>query len=173
LSKAIGGAYPLSVVVYDRRFDVWPRGTHAGTFRGNQIAMVAGRTAMRVIRRDGLVQNAERTGAMLMDGLKRIAHGVDFLGDVRGHGLMIGVEVVKPCGGGGVGAPDGSTAKMIKLNCFKNGLLIETGGRNGGVLRFLPPLIVTDADINEILARFDQAVKETRYGIAEHLVALL
>ncbi|MDD5037177.1 MAG: diaminobutyrate--2-oxoglutarate transaminase family protein, partial [Methylococcaceae bacterium] len=93
LSKAIGGGYPLAVVLYDKRFDVWPPGMHAGTFRGNQVAMVAGCTTMRVIEREGLVENARKMGAILREGLLKIAQRFPFLGDVSGLGLMIGVEV--------------------------------------------------------------------------------
>jgi diaminobutyrate-2-oxoglutarate transaminase len=164
LSKAIGGGYPLSVVVYDKRFDVWTPGMHAGTFRGNQLAMVAGSTTMRVIDRDGLVDNANKIGDILKKGLIEIAQHNPVLGDVRGLGLMIGVEIVKPGADDQPGAPDGELAKLIKRNCFKNRLIIETGGRNGCVLRFLPPLIATEADAGEILDRFEQAVEAVEIG---------
>ena len=161
LSKAIGGGYPLAVIVYDKRLDLWPSGKHAGTFRGNQIAMVAGRATMRMIKRERLYRCARTKGKIFQNGLLKLAQDFPFLGDVRGLGLMIGVEVVKP-GEAYVAAPvDGSLAKLIKLNCLENGLIIETGGRNGAVLRFLPPLIVSEADIGEILNRFEQACRKT------------
>lgn len=165
LSKAIGGGYPLSVVVYDKRLDVWKSGMHAGTFRGNQLAMVAGSTAMRVIDRDGLVDNANKIGDILKKGLIEIAQHYPVLGDVRGLGLMIGIEVVRPGSDDRPGDPDGELARVIKRNCFNNGLIIETGGRNGCVLRFLPPLITTEADAGEILDRFEQAVETTEVGV--------
>jgi diaminobutyrate-2-oxoglutarate transaminase len=77
---------------------------------------------------------------------------------------MIGVEVVKPSADRYPGPPDGELAKVIKRNCFHNGLIIETGGRNGCVLRFLPPLIITEADAGEILDRFEQAVEAAEVG---------
>lgn len=160
LSKAVGGGYPLAVVVYDQRFDIWPSGMHAGTFRGNQIAMAAGSETIRIIERDGLAQNAAQMGALLKEGLLRITRRMPFVGDIRGHGLMIGVEVVKPRDGDTLGAPDGLMAGGIKLACFRNGLIVETGGRNSAVLRFLPPLIATKVDIEEILARFEQAIEK-------------
>ncbi|KVC86527.1 2,4-diaminobutyrate 4-aminotransferase [Burkholderia ubonensis] len=159
LSKAIGGGYPISVVVYDERLDTWPPGSHAGTFRGNQIAMVAGLSTMRIIERDGLPAHAGRVGKLLVAGLERIAERFPCLGQIRGKGLMIGVEVVKPGTRDQTGPTDGALAKAIKLHCLHNGLVIETGGRNGAVLRFLPPLIVSEADIHEILNRFEQAVE--------------
>ncbi|WP_425394810.1 diaminobutyrate--2-oxoglutarate transaminase family protein [Burkholderia arboris] len=158
LSKAFGGGYPLSVVVYDQRLDTWPPGSHAGTFRGNQIAMVAGLSTMRIVERDGLSAHADTVGKLLVAGLERIAERFPSLGQVRGRGLMIGVEVVLPGRDGRTGPPHATLAKAIKLHCLRNGLVIETGGRHGAVLRFLPPLIVSEADIHEILNRFEQAV---------------
>ena len=160
LSKAIGGGYPLAVVVYDKRLDVWPPGKHAGTFRGNQIAMVAGQATMRIIRRDRLDRRARAKGKIFKDGLQKIAGHFPFIGDVRGRGLMIGVEVVNPSEDHALAPPDGVLAKAIKLNCLDSGLIIETGGRNGAVLRFLPPLITSEADIGEILNRFEQACRK-------------
>jgi diaminobutyrate-2-oxoglutarate transaminase len=164
LSKALGGGFPLAAVVYDEALDQWPRGMHAGTFRGNQIAMVAGMTAMQIIKRDRLDLHAAAMGAELMAGLGEIARHHPELGDVRGRGLMVGVEVVKPCA-----APrpprDGALTAAIKRAAFARGLLIESGGRDGAVLRFLPPLIVTRRDIGEILDRFQAAVREAKHSV--------
>ncbi|QNM97392.1 diaminobutyrate--2-oxoglutarate transaminase family protein [Chitinimonas koreensis] len=159
LSKAVGGGFPLAVVVYDQALDLWPRGIHAGTFRGNQIGMVAGKVTMDILRRDGLAEQAARTGALLVDGLRELARRHPALGDVRGRGLMIGVEVVGPdAADGRPGPQDGAFAQAIKRAAFDHGLLIETGGRHGAVLRLLPPLIVTPQDVGEILDRLDRAV---------------
>jgi diaminobutyrate-2-oxoglutarate transaminase len=158
LSKAIGGGYPLAVVIYHRDLDVWPPGMHAGTFRGNQIGMVAGRTTIEIIRRERMERHAHRLGEVLSGGLKRIAERHPFLADVRGRGLMIGVEVVRGEPGGRSTPRDGALARRIKRSAFDSGLLIETGGRHGSVLRFLPPLIVEEADVGEILERFERAV---------------
>jgi diaminobutyrate-2-oxoglutarate transaminase len=168
LSKAVGGGYPLAVVVYDQKLDQWPPGTHAGTFRGNQIAMAAGRATMEIIRRDRMERHAERLGEALMAGLRRIAGRFPALADVRGRGLMIGVEV--GCGKSGTRATpqDGRLAKRIKRAAFENGLLIETGGRHDSVLRFLPPLIVDESEVGAILDRFEtsvtRAMKEPAYA---------
>jgi diaminobutyrate-2-oxoglutarate transaminase len=162
LSKAIGGGFPMAVVVYDQALDRWPRGMHAGTFRGNQIAMVAGKTTMAILRRDRLAEHAAEIGALLMAGLRRIANDHPELGDVRGRGLMVGVEVVAPSPGAPRGRQDGALSAAIKRAAFENGLLIETGGRHGSVLRLLPPLIVTRSDVGEILDRLDAAVARAK-----------
>jgi diaminobutyrate-2-oxoglutarate transaminase len=159
LSKAIGGGYPLAVVVYNRALDQLPPGRHAGTFRGNQIAMVAGRATINVIRRDELDRQAVAIGASLMSGLNDIAGRHPVLVDVRGRGLMLGVEVARRGRGSQPSQDDGQLAKRIKLAACRNGLLIETGGPYGSVLRFLPPLIIDKDDAGSILDRFEVAVK--------------
>ncbi|MCE0460734.1 MULTISPECIES: diaminobutyrate--2-oxoglutarate transaminase family protein [Pseudomonas] len=158
LSKAIGGGYPLAVVVYAEHLDTWGPGMHAGTFRGNQVAMVAGAATMRQISRDNLVANAARMGERLQGGLREIAQRYPFIGDIRGRGLMIGVEITKPPVQQRAGQADGTLAHAIKLNCFDNGLMMETGGRHGAVLRFLPPLTITEGEVDMVLDRFDQSL---------------
>lgn len=158
LSKALGGGYPLAVVVYDRKLDVWPRGMHAGTFRGNQIGMVAGSATMRILDRDAMPAHAERVGARLMDGLRELARRHPVIGDVRGRGLMIGAEIIQPGASDKPGPQDGALARRIKQQAFDNGLLIETGGRHGAVLRFLPPLVITERDVDQVLDRLDTAI---------------
>ena len=169
LSKAVGGGFPLAVVVYDKALDVWPRGIHAGTFRGNQIAMVAGKATMEILRRDRLEKHAATMGAALAEGLGHVAQEHPELGDVRGRGLMLGVEVVKPSGKGTRPPQDSALATAIQRAAFENGLLIETGGRHSAVLRFLPPLIVSRSDIGAILDRLDTSVaraKRSRMPVA-------
>lgn len=158
LSKALGGGFPLAVVVYDQALDLWPRGMHAGTFRGNQIGMVAGNTTMRILERDRFDLHAAQMGELLMGGLRDLARRHPVLGDVRGRGLMVGVEVITPSRGSAPGPQDGALAKAIKRHAFENGLLIETGGRHGAVLRFLPPLVINRSDIGAILDRLDTAI---------------
>lgn len=163
LSKALGGGYPLAVVVYDRKLDVWPRGMHAGTFRGNQIGMVAGSTTMQILERDGMHAHAARMGEHLMSGLRDLARRHPVIGDVRGRGLMVGAEIVQPSRAGRPGPQDGALARRIKMQAFDNGLLIETGGRHGAVLRFLPPLVINERDIGQVLDRLDTAIASCLY----------
>ncbi|RMM49722.1 diaminobutyrate--2-oxoglutarate transaminase family protein [Pseudomonas corrugata] len=158
LSKAIGGGYPLAVVVYAEHLDTWGPGMHAGTFRGNQVAMVAGAATMRQIRKDNLVANAARMGERLENGLQDIAQRFSFIGDIRGRGLMIGVEITQPTTTQRAGQADGALAHAIKLKCFDNGLMMETGGRHGAVLRFLPPLTITEGEVDMVLDRFEQSL---------------
>lgn len=162
LSKALGGGFPLAVVVYDQSLDVWPRGMHAGTFRGNQIAMVAGTATLRIMVRDHLHAHARSMGELLCDGLKALARYHPEFGDVRGRGLMLGVEMVKPSGNHSRSPQDGEFAAAVRKAALENGLLIETGGRHGSVLRFLPPLILRSDDVQEILDRLDATLTQVK-----------
>ncbi|MFJ9020114.1 diaminobutyrate--2-oxoglutarate transaminase family protein [Streptomyces sp. NPDC102259] len=108
LSKAIGGSLPLAVIVYRDALDVWRPGAHAGTFRGNQLAMAAGTATLAYVRENRLAERAAALGAHLLGRLRRLAQDFPCMGDVRGRGLMIGVEMVDPeaeCGPGALGAP--------------------------------------------------------------------
>ncbi|MFH0173917.1 diaminobutyrate--2-oxoglutarate transaminase family protein [Streptomyces cacaoi] len=108
LSKAIGGSLPLAVVVYRDALDVWRPGAHAGTFRGNQLAMAAGTATLAYVRENHLAERAATLGGRMLGQLRRLAQDFPCMGDVRGRGLMIGVEMVDPegeSGSGAIGAP--------------------------------------------------------------------
>jgi diaminobutyrate-2-oxoglutarate transaminase len=96
LSKAIGGSLPLAVVVYRDDLDVWQPGAHAGTFRGNQLAMAAGTATLAYVRENRLAERADAVGSRMLDQLRALSEEFGCIGDVRGRGLMIGVEVVEP-----------------------------------------------------------------------------
>ena len=96
LSKAIGGSLPLAVVVYRDDLDAWPPGAHAGTFRGNQLAMAAGAATLAYVRENGLTERSATLGNRMLAQLRRLATEFPAVGDVRGRGLMIGMEMVDP-----------------------------------------------------------------------------
>jgi diaminobutyrate-2-oxoglutarate transaminase len=149
-------------VVYDEKLDRWQAGAHAGTFRGNQLAMVAGLATLRFIRAEGLADHAAAMGARLAANLRQLQMEFPWLGDVRGRGLMLGVEVVDPdlpaTWQGGF-PPDSKTARLMRLECLRRGLILELGGRFSTVIRFLPPLIVTAEQIDEISEIFAKAAR--------------
>lgn len=95
LSKAIGGSLPLAVVVYREDLDVWPPGAHAGTFRGNQLAMAAGTATLAYVRENGLAARAAELGERMLGQLRELEGAYGCVGEVRGRGLMIGVELVE------------------------------------------------------------------------------
>ncbi|MEK5502629.1 aspartate aminotransferase family protein [Bacillus sp. FSL M8-0168] len=163
LSKAIGGSLPLSVVVYDRDLDQWAPGAHIGTFRGNQMAMAAGTATLKYMKENGILLHVEKAGAKFMQHLQDIQRHIPEIGDVRGRGLMIGAEIVSPLqkqSAAGTPPADPELAAKIQRKCFEKGLIVETGGRHGSVIRFLPPLIVTEEQIADITAIFKEAVYE-------------
>ncbi|MGO9771418.1 MAG: diaminobutyrate--2-oxoglutarate transaminase [Roseiarcus sp.] len=170
LSKAIGGGLPLSVVLYRRDLDVWRPGAHAGTFRGNQLAFASGSATIRYVREQRLERNAAEMGRYMRSSFEDVAQEERCIGDVRGRGLMIGVEIVdKDANPTGVDLARRSSivAHAIQYECLRRGLIVELGGRNGAVVRFLPPLIVTRSDVDAIVDRFRDAAR----AVGESLVA--
>lgn len=168
LSKAIGGSLPLSVVVYRGELDQWQPGAHAGTFRGNQLAMAAGSATLKHIRSERLHEHAERMGARLRSHLGQLQRDHACIGDVRGRGLMIGMEMIDPEGSSNaLGQPSAAPALASRLQqaCLQRGLILELGGRHGSVVRLLPPLIVTEKEVDriaEIMAAGLEAVARQR-----------
>ena len=170
LSKAIGGGLPVSVVLYHADLDRWAPGAHAGTFRGNQMAMAAGTATIAFIQEHGLVEHAERMGARLMGLLHRIQQESSSIGDCRGRGLMIGAEIInreaEPDGRGSYPA-DAAMAQRIQAQALRLGLILELGGRHNSTVRFLPPLIVTAEQIDTVAAIFAEAVKAAERDACE------
>lgn len=162
LSKAIGGGLPLSAIVYHRDLDDWKPGAHAGTFRGNQLAFAAGAATIRHIREHALDRHAAEMGRNMLAALRCVATEARCIGDVRGRGLMIGVEIVDRDAVGSLGhapPPFPNLARQIQHECLRRGLIVELGGRQGAVVRFLPPLIASEADVDAIVDRFQDAVR--------------
>ncbi|MEU2285593.1 diaminobutyrate--2-oxoglutarate transaminase family protein [Streptomyces sp. NPDC013178] len=115
LSKAIGGSLPLAVIVYRDDLDIWEPGAHAGTFRGNQLAMAAGTATLAYVRANGLADRAATLGARMLGQLRQLAREFPCMGNVRGRGLMIGIEMVDPegtCGDSGPGWAGGSEGSL-------------------------------------------------------------
>lgn len=168
LSKAIGGGLPIAVVIYDEALDVWKPGAHAGTFRGNQLAMAAGSATIRVVRGERLHLHADAMGRRLRGHLVELQRRHACIGDVRGRGLMIGMEIVDPTGPCVAGAypTDGKLAAALQLACVRRGLIIELGGRNGSTMRFLPPLIITEAEIDHVAEIVEAALAATAPDLA-------
>ena len=163
ISKAIGGGQPLSVVVYDKALDLWGPGAHAGTFRGNQVAMAAGTVVMKRISDPEFLKEVVRKGEKMRSRFLKLKEEVSIIGDVRGKGLMLGVEFIDPNGPKdimGNPEPGGEVALKVQRLCFDNKLIMEKGGRNGSVMRCLCPLTITDEQIDEAMNIFEKVVKE-------------
>jgi diaminobutyrate-2-oxoglutarate transaminase len=160
LSKALGGGLPLSVLVYRDELDTWKPGAHAGTFRGNQMAMAAGAATLKHILSENLPAHAATMGERLMGQLCQLQCDYPCLGDVRGRGLMVGVEIVGPADGSRVPPVDSALAKAVQQHCLRLGIILELGGRHGAVVRFLPPLLIQPDEIDLLVERFQQALDQ-------------
>ncbi len=161
VSKAIGGGLPLAVLAYRKQWDEWLPGAHTGTFRGNQLAMAAGLATVQVIERDGLLRQVAARGEQLRRNLDMLAERHDCIGDVRGRGLMFGIEIVdkaQPADALGSHPANPALAARVQAESFANGLILERGGRHGAVLRLLPPLNISDAELSRALDRLDSAL---------------
>lgn len=158
LSKAIGGGLPISLLVFPKHFDVWQKGHHTGTFRGNQLAMAAGIATLKTIKEENILENVNRMGARLRNHLENIKN--DDIAEIRGRGLMLAVEIVDKTKNPNAmnSYPAHPTlARQIQQNCFENGLIVELGGRHGSTLRFLSPLNVNENEIDAIAEIFTKA----------------
>jgi diaminobutyrate-2-oxoglutarate transaminase len=165
ISKGIGGGLPIAVLVLRPELNVWEPGAFTGTFRGNALAFAAAEATLRFARESGLGGHVTAVGRRMLAGLTEATSGTAGVGEVRGVGLMLGVEIVD--GGAdpderGVLPPDSAGARRIQGRCFERGLLVEIGGAYGNVVRFLPPLIITEAEADEAVELFAAAVADVQ-----------
>ncbi|MGW8374595.1 aminotransferase class III-fold pyridoxal phosphate-dependent enzyme [Streptomyces sp. ODS28] len=159
---ALGGGLPLAVLAYRPELDVWRPGAHTGDFRGTTLAMSAGRATLRTVAGERLDERAGELGERLRRGLRELAAWFPRFGDVRGEGLLIGVEIVDPGGETDAqGAPprDPTYAAALQAACLEEGLMLESAGREGAVLRLLPPLVLTGREADSALERIAAAVR--------------
>ncbi len=152
LAKGIGSGLPIGVTVARADLMNWKPGAHASTFGGNPVCIAAALKTIELLERE-LVANSASVGEYLQDGLRKLMQKHDCIGDVRGFGLMVGVEIVtdrasnKP-------APD--LRDRIELNCYERGLIILGAGAN--TIRWSPPLILTRENVDVALEIFDEAI---------------
>jgi 4-aminobutyrate aminotransferase len=157
VAKGIASGMPLSGVF--SRLDLmkkWQTGSHGGTYGGNAVACAAGAATLRAMREEDMPGNAGRRGVQLVTGLRKLQEQYPVIGDVRGLGLMIGVEFSvegKPA--------DKSIIKAVIHACEERGLLLLSCGTYDNVIRWIPPLIVNEQQINDGLGIFAEALKET------------
>lgn len=160
LAKAIANGLPLGAVVSSHELQArWGLGAHGSTFGGNPVACAAGVAVIDAIRTDGLVANAATRGAELIAGLRELAALDERIGDVRGLGLMLAVELVKDRA---TREPDGGLADRLLERCLERGLVLLTCGPAHASVRWIPPLDVTADEIGEALGIFREALAATR-----------
>ncbi|MEW6420964.1 MAG: aminotransferase class III-fold pyridoxal phosphate-dependent enzyme, partial [Deinococcota bacterium] len=159
LAKGIASGLPISAMLAKERVMTWPVGSHGSTFGGNPVAAAAAHATLDllegVVRHPGcgenLMANAASVGAFIMDELRKMQVDFPFLGDVRGQGLFIGLEFVKPDG-----SPDGALRDRASLAMFERGLLNLDCGE--AVIRISPPLILTREEAETGLAIMREAL---------------
>lgn len=156
-SKAIGGmGMPIAIVLHDEKLDAFAPGAHTGTFRGNQLAFAAGVASARIIQRDGILGHVGELGAYALEVLKGFAREHEIVGEARGSGLMLGIELVDPI----TGEPNTRAAKAAQRGAIERGLIVELGGRGDCVIRFLPPLNVTRETLDQAFEILDSVLSE-------------
>jgi diaminobutyrate-2-oxoglutarate transaminase len=159
MSKALGGiGLPLSAIAYDAALDTWEPGAHIGTFRGHQPAMAAGTAALEFTLEHDLPGHAAELGSIALATLREAAQELPSVGEVRGRGLMIGIELVRDPHSK---EPWRELADEVRRACCGKGLIIETGGHYGNVARFLPPLVLTRELLMRGLEIFCESLRET------------
>ena len=157
IAKAIANGLPLSAIAAPvALMEQWGRSAHGSTYGGNPVACAAAIAVLETIADERLVANAAARGLQLRDGLDRVAAEEPRIGDVRGRGLMIGVEFVKDRDSA---EPDGPLAKAVIARAADLGLLLLTCGMSGQVVRWIPPLDATPAEISEAVELFAEAVR--------------
>jgi 4-aminobutyrate aminotransferase-like enzyme len=159
VAKAVANGLPLSAIATRRELqERWGRSAHGSTYGGNPVACAAGVAVLDTIREEGLVFNAGSRGVELTHGLDRLMAEDERIGDVRGPGLMIGVELVKDRG---TREPDGDLATALVARCAELGLLVLSCGLAHQVVRWIPPIDVTPAEVSEAVEIFGEALRTT------------
>lgn len=144
-SKALSGmGLPAAVILYDGKLDAWAPGAHTGTFRGNQPAFAAAVATMKVVERDRILENVRARAEQLMVHLQGLRDVSAYVADVRGLGLMTGVELNDPV----TGESATKLAKRVQWEAVSRGLILELGGRDDCVVRMLPPLNCSEQEID-------------------------
>jgi acetylornithine/N-succinyldiaminopimelate aminotransferase len=146
LAKGLGSGVPIGAVVAGpKAANIFAPGNHGTTFGGNPLAMRAGVETIRIIEEDNLLENAFLVGGYFKAALTRELAGLAGVSDIRGSGLMIGVELAKPCG-------------ALVGRCAEAGLLISVTADT--VIRMVPPLILTQAEVDEMVAILVPQIKQ-------------
>lgn len=155
LAKGIASGLPLSATVAREEIMNWAPGSHASTFGGNPVSCQAALTTIKLLE-NGLIENAAKQGAYLIQELKKLERTYPIIGDVRGLGLMLAVELIKDRETKAYAPEERDT---IVQKAFSKGLLLLGCGRSA--IRFCPPLILSKDDADVALSILEECIKET------------
>ena len=159
VAKSIGGGLPLAALVLRPDLDAWEPGAHVGTFRGNLVAMAAGLAGLRFLEREKLLDHVKEIGTYLKRRLIEMADAHEYMGDIRGRGLMLGIEFVKDRTSR---EPWKEGVRELQLECYRRGLLVWKAGHFGNVLRLLPPLVTTREQVEKAADLLEDVARTVR-----------
>jgi len=159
MAKGIAAGMPLGVMASRADIQDWKPGSHASTFGGNPVSCAAALAVLDIIKSENLLENAQKQGKLIKDRLNEMKEEHPTIGDVRGKGLMVGVELVK----------DKTTKEYaqketgeVMMECFRNGLAIVNCGIN--VIRWMPPLTITSDLVEPALEIFEKSLTKIEKG---------
>ena len=159
LGKAIGGGLPFGVTVASSEVMNWPPGSHASTFGGNNLACAASLATMNLLREEGFGERVMARGGYLVERLRELAERHPIIGDVRGLGLMIGVELVRDRERK---EPAPNERKQMLRGAFERGLVLLPAGES--VIRVSPPLVIERSDIDAGIGIIGRVLEEINGG---------
>ncbi len=159
-AKGLASGFPLSAFAAPAELMArgWP-GSQGGTYGGNAVACAAALATLEVVEEEGLVQRAAELGDHLLSALQKLATEQPVMGDVRGKGLMVGVEFT-----GSDGQPEPDFARGVLRAAERRGLLLLPCGPYQNVVRLIPPLVVTPEQVDWAVEVFGEAVEEGNQG---------
>lgn len=150
LSKSIGGyGMPFALTLIKPELDIWAPGEHNGTFRGNQLAMVASKAGLEFMKQNHIEEKVRQKGEIVKEFLEKEIKPINSNIEIRGIGLIWGIETHNE-----------TIAKKISTDCFKSGLIVERAGRNNSVVKIMPPLTIDEETLLKGLNILKQNVKE-------------
>jgi 4-aminobutyrate aminotransferase len=158
IAKGIASGMPLGAFIASSSLMSWPPGAHASTFGGNPVCCAAALATIKLLE-NGLVENAQKVGAVIMKRLETLQAKYEFIGDVRGKGLMIGMELVEDSI---TKAPATEKRNSVIYKCFEKGLLMQ--GCGATAIRFSPSLMITEEEVHTGLDIFESAIKSVFKG---------
>jgi len=155
MAKGIAAGLPLGVTASRAELMDWTPGSHASTFGGNPVATSAAIEVIKIIKEERLLENAEKVGGYLIQRLRELQDDHPMIGDVRGRGLMVGVELVKDKASK---VPAKEETEEVMMRCFEKGAALVNCGVS--VIRWMPPLLITEELIDSALEIFDGVLTE-------------